>query len=89
MPKDYKKYLTPEAIKRHREYVMTKIDCPACSHEVMRCNMSKHRTSKIHKAFLETNPDWKPEPKQKTSIKTQLADALKKLGELEIVLKRK
>ena len=93
MPKEnYRKYLTPEAIRKHKAYVMTYIDCPACSHKTMRCNMTKHRKSKKHITWLAEHPDYVPEPRKKKQtipeLTAKLEDALKKLDDLETILKR-
>lgn len=44
--KDY--YINPEYKEKHLTYIKEKINCPGCGALVMRCNMSKHKKSKVH-----------------------------------------
>ena len=87
--KEYRKPLTDEARERHRAYVTQHIPCPACSHPVMRANMTKHKKSLKHQQWMEANPDWTPPPrKKKTCMKEQLEHTRKTLAELVAIIKR-
>lgn len=47
--KSFKQYYAdPEYKSKHLTYIKEKISCPGCGAMVMRCNLSKHKKSKIH-----------------------------------------
>src|SRR5687768_8084300 len=45
--KDY--YQDPEYRKKHREYILQKVECDLCHVMVMRANMGHHRATMKHK----------------------------------------
>ena len=49
--KPFKQYYQthPEYVKYHLEYCKTKVECPICKKNIMRCNMTYHKRSAVHK----------------------------------------
>lgn len=57
--KSFKEYYAdPEYKEKHLKYVKTKIIC-GCGSETRRCNISVHRASKKHIAWVNKNNDIK------------------------------
>lgn len=73
--KDY--YQDPEFRKRHKAYILTKVECP-CGATTARCNMTRHKKSSKHQLW---------ESKQ-VSV-TKLTKLENKIKELEKLLKEK
>ena len=44
----------PEFKATHKKYIMTKIKCE-CGHELMRCNMTRHKQNRIHQNYEKKN----------------------------------
>ena len=47
-------YNQPEYKKKHKEYILTKVQCE-CGTITARCNMSHHRKTKKHQKWQENN----------------------------------
>lgn len=47
-------YDDPEFKKKHKEYILTKVECP-CGTTTARCNMSHHRKTKKHLKWINSN----------------------------------
>lgn len=41
-------YENPEYKQRHLAYIKVKVECPYCQQHVARCNMTKHKHTKLH-----------------------------------------
>lgn len=47
-------YDQPEYRERHKEYILTKVEC-GCGTITARCNMSHHRKTKKHQNWINEN----------------------------------
>jgi len=47
-------YDNPEYRKKHKEYILTKVQC-GCGTITARCNMSHHRKTKKHQKWEQEN----------------------------------
>lgn len=54
--KNFKSYYADPIYREHHlNYIKQKVICPICECNVMRCNMTKHKRSKIHILKQEIN----------------------------------
>lgn len=84
---NFKNYIdsNPAFKKRHMDYVGTKVEC-SCGRHVTRGNLSKHKTTSIHKNGLKIA---EKEVKDKDDDKEQLNKILVEIAELKKILNEK
>lgn len=74
--KDY--YADPEFREKHLKYVMEKTNCQ-CGKMVARCNLGRHRKSKVHIKWMEEND----RPTQIREMKKMIHRLQKNIKELK------
>lgn len=84
---NFKNYIdnNPAFKKRHMDYVSQKVEC-TCGRHITRGNLSKHKTTSIHKNGLKIA---EKEVKEKDEDKEQLNKILAEIAELKTILNEK